>query len=196
MVAAHDEADLRTLIGKIRCDTDGATVSLRDLKDALGNRAFGPLFVMVALIAILPTGAIPGVSIITGSVMLLLSAQLLLGATTIWLPKSLEERAIPRDKLLSSVDKAEPFAARVDRWIRPRLTKLVRPPFVQLMAVAGILISVSMFPLALVPFGAFPAGLSMLLIGLALAVRDGVLAILGIAIGAGALIFAASALIG
>ena len=64
------------------------------------------------------------------------------------------------------------------------------------MAVAGILISVSMFPLALVPFGAFPAGLSMLLIGLALTVRDGVLAILGIAIGAGALTLAASALIG
>ncbi|MEM6762974.1 MAG: exopolysaccharide biosynthesis protein, partial [Pseudomonadota bacterium] len=103
MRSAQDDADLTALISTIKSETDGDSVSLGDLKDALGSRAFGPLVVIVALIAVLPTGAIPGMSLITGSVMLIVSAQLLIGSATIWLPRQLSERAISRDRLVGSL---------------------------------------------------------------------------------------------
>ncbi|MEM6763218.1 MAG: exopolysaccharide biosynthesis protein, partial [Pseudomonadota bacterium] len=117
-------------------------------------------------------------------------AQLLIGSATIWLPRQLSEKAISRDRLVGSLDAAETYAKRVDRWIKPRLTFLFNPPFIQIVAALGMAVSLSMFPLALVPFGALPAGLSLLFIGLALAVRDGVLMAVGVALGLGGMALA------
>ncbi|MEO1103221.1 MAG: exopolysaccharide biosynthesis protein [Devosia sp.] len=182
MSGAAQQEDLVDLLDRIKEKTDGEEVSIGELVEALGRRAFGSLIVITALIAVLPTGAIPGMSILTGTIMLLLSVQILIGRNRIWLPKVLTERAMPRSKLISGIDRIHHTAERVDRLLGPRLTALVEPPFVQAVAAIGILVSLSMYPLALVPFGAFPAGLSLLVIGLGLAVRDGLLIALGLSL--------------
>lgn len=165
---------------------DQEEVSVDDLLKVLGQSSFGPLFAVVALLAILPTGAIPGMGILTGTLMLILSIQLLIGHDHIWLPEVLRKRAIPRDTLKSSLERARPTVKRLSRFIRPRLQMMVNPPLIQLVAAVGIIVSLTMYPLALVPFGALPAGLSLLVLGAGLSVRDGVLLIVALAIGAGA----------
>lgn len=177
------EEDLAALIERIKDNTDGDAVSVGDVVDALGHRAFGSVIVITALIAILPTGAIPGMSILTGAIMLLLSIQLFFGANRIWLPEAIMGRSISRAKLVRSLDKADQYARKVDRVVAPRLTSLVNPPVLQVVAVGAIIASLSMFPLALVPFGALPAGLALLAIGLGLAVRDGALIVAGMLLG-------------
>lgn len=176
--------NLGGLIARIKEKTDGDAVSVRDMMDALGRRAFGPVLVLTALIAVLPTGAIPGMSILTGTVMLLLSLQLLFGARQIWLPDSIMRRSIERRKLVASLDKARGVAERIDRFVHPRLTFLLGPPFHQAIALVAIIFAISMYPLAIVPFGAFPAGLAFIVIGTGLMVRDGLLILIGIAVGA------------
>ena len=175
--------DLAALLSAIEDDTSGEKVSVGDVVQSLGRRAFGSLFVITSLVAVLPTGAIPGMSILTGTVMLLLSVQLLFGARQIWLPQFIMTRAIGRDRLVASLHKGQSWADRIDRFIGPRLEFMLAPPFHQLIGLSGIVVSLSMYPLAVVPFGAFPAGLSLLVIGLGLMVRDGLLLILGILIG-------------
>ncbi|MEM7695807.1 MAG: exopolysaccharide biosynthesis protein [Pseudomonadota bacterium] len=182
-MADRDE-DLVDVIAAIKEKTEGDTVTVADVVHALGRRAFGSLLVITALLAVLPTGAIPGASILFGAIMLLLSVQLLIGADKVWLPKAILSRGVGRERVVASLDRAKSIAGRIDRLIGPRLTILVRPPFVQLVALVGVIVSLSMVPLALVPFGAFPAGLSLLVIGLGLMVRDGLLIALGIAVGA------------
>ena len=176
--------DLVGLIDRIKDNTDGDEVSIGALVEAVGRRAFGPLFIITSLIAILPTGAIPGMSVLTGTIMLLLSVQLLLGSQRIWLPDFVSKRAMPRDRLISSLDRIRPRAETIGRYVGPRMSFFLHPPFFQMVAVAGIIVSLSMYPLAVVPFGAFPAGLSLLVIGLGLTVRDGLLIASGIVIGA------------
>ncbi|MEM8852901.1 MAG: exopolysaccharide biosynthesis protein [Pseudomonadota bacterium] len=180
MSDAAQQEDLVDLLDRIKDKTDGEEVSIGELVEALGRRAFGSLLVITALIAVLPTGAIPGMSVLTGTIMLLLSVQILIGRDSIWLPKVLTKRAMPRSKLINGIDRIHNTAETVDRLLGPRLTALVEPPFLQAVAVIAILVSLSMYPLALVPFGAFPAGLSLLVIGLGLAVRDGLLIALGL----------------
>ncbi|WMS44262.1 exopolysaccharide biosynthesis protein [Acuticoccus sp. MNP-M23] len=175
--------NLASLLDAIENDTEGEEVAVSDVVASLGQRAFGSLFVITSLVAVLPTGAIPGMSILTGTVMLLLSVQLLFGAEKIWLPRFIMTRAIGRERLVRSLHKAKGWARRIDRVIGPRMEFMLSPPFHQLVAISGIIVSLSMYPLAVVPFGAFPAGLSMLVIGLGLMVRDGLLLVLGIAIG-------------
>ena len=176
--------DLVGLIDRIKDKTEGDEVSVDDLVKATGRRAFGPLFIITSLLAILPTGMIPGMSVLTGTIMLLLSVQLLFGSRQIWIPDVIGRRSIPRDKLVSSLDDIRPRAERIGKYIGPRLSFFLQPPFHQMVALAGVIVSLSMYPLAVVPFGAFPAGLSLLMIGLGLAVRDGLLIALGIASGA------------
>ncbi|WP_162408907.1 exopolysaccharide biosynthesis protein [Acuticoccus sediminis] len=175
--------DLVSLIDRIKDNTHGDDVSVDDLVDAVGRRAFGPLFIITSLIAILPTGMIPGMSVLTGTIMLILSIQLLFGSTRIYMPDFIGRRSMPREKLLSSLDSIRPKAEWLSRFIGPRLSFFLRPPFHQMVALAGVVMALSMYPLALVPFGAFPAGLSLLVIGLGLSVRDGLLIAAGIAIG-------------
>ena len=182
--------DLVAMIDRLEQETEGDEVSIGAMVEAIGQRAFGSLFVLTSLLAILPTGAIPGMSILTGTVMLILSVQLLLGQDKVWLPGVLEKRTIPRDKLVSSLDAARGWAGTIGKVSGPRLTALVRPPVLQLVAVVAIVLSLSMYPLALVPFGAFPAGLALLVFGVGLMTRDGLLIAFGIAIGALGLMFA------
>lgn len=190
MASTDNTEDLVDLIDRIKDRTDGEEVSVDDLVEAFGRRAFGPLFVVTALIAILPTGAIPGMSVLTGTIMLLLSAQLLFGSQRIWMPDLIGKRTMPRDKLIASLERMRPRAERISRYVGPRLKFFLEPPFPRIVAAFGVLISLSMYPLAVVPFGAFPAGLSLLVIGLGLAVRDGLLIALGIAVGIAGLLVA------
>ncbi|UOM32886.1 exopolysaccharide biosynthesis protein [Acuticoccus sp. I52.16.1] len=182
--------DLVALIDRIKDKTDGDEVSVDDLVEAVGRRAFGPLFIITSLIAVLPTGMIPGMSILTGTIMLILSIQLLFGSDRIWMPDFIAERTMPREKLVSSLDKMRPRAEWVSRFIGPRMSFFLHPPFHQMVALTGVVVSLSMYPLAVVPFGAFPAGLSLLVIGLGLSVRDGLLIAAGIAVGVFGLVVA------
>lgn len=175
--------DLVDLLDRLKDNLDGDTITMGDIVEAVGRRSFGPLFIIVSLLAILPTGAIPGMSILTGTIMLFLSVQLLFGANRVWLPGFVERRGLPRERLETSIEKMRPRADTIDRFVRPRLKALLNPPFIQLVAFGGVIVSLSMYPLALVPFGAFPAGLSLLVIGLGLAARDGLLIAFGIVLG-------------
>lgn len=193
-MAQDTTEDLVSLIDRIKDNTEGDDVSVDQLVEAVGRRTFGPLFIVTSLIAILPTGMIPGMSILTGTIMLILSTQLLFGSSRVWMPDFIGKRTMPREKLVSSLDKMRPRAERISRYIGPRMSFFLHPPFLQMVAVAGILVSLSMYPLAVVPFGAFPAGLSLLVIGLGLSVRDGLLIAVGIAVGAIGLAVAYTAL--
>lgn len=184
----ENEQNLVSLLDEIVDGTDGDTVTIDDILGVLGRASFGPLFVIVSLVAVLPTGAIPGMSVLTGTIMLILSLQLLFNQERIWLPKVLTRRGMPREQLVDGLEKARGKVKTLSRFIGPRLTALVQPPLIQLVALAGVIVSLTMFPLALVPFGAFPAGLTLMVMGMGLAVRDGVLLLIAAAMAIAALV--------
>jgi hypothetical protein len=64
------------------------SVTLGDVLSAVGERSFGALLVILA-IPNMVAGLIPGLSILLGLPLLLVSVQLLVGAEKPWLPRRL-----------------------------------------------------------------------------------------------------------
>src|SRR5215203_5411042 len=69
-----------------------ANVSIRDVLDAFGDRAYGALMLLFAAPNVLPMP--PGTSAVLGAPLLFVTAQLMLGRPTVWTPRFICERSI------------------------------------------------------------------------------------------------------
>jgi hypothetical protein len=76
----------------------------------------------------------------------------------------------------------KPFAQRVDKVIRPRLTVLTDPPFSWVIVAACVLLALSVPPLEFLPFVDWPLWGAMVAFSLALFAHDGVLALVAFAL--------------
>jgi hypothetical protein len=167
--------------------TSGDRVSVEDILKSLGTRSYGPALVLIALISMLPPISItPGLPVVTASLFLLLSVQLLVLRPHPWLPKRLLRVSFSREKLANVVERARPWARRLGKLIRPRLPFLVATPFVNLIAVACIGLSLLTFILSPLPGGENIPAAAVFLFGLALTVRDGLLALVALIVTFGA----------
>ncbi|HEY8505331.1 MAG TPA: exopolysaccharide biosynthesis protein [Gemmataceae bacterium] len=163
--------------------TEGEQVTLGEILRVLGVRSYGPAFMIVALISMIPPISItPGLPVLTGALFLLLAVQLLLHRPYPWLPGRLLRHSFPREKLLKAVERARPWAERIGKVIRPRLSFMLRPPFLNLIALVIIGLAGLTFLLSPLPGGENVAAAAVFLFGLALTAKDGLLAFFGLAV--------------
>lgn len=180
----HDTrvTSLSGVLDELAEGTSGHEVSIGELMQAIGTRAFGPLLLVPAIIAISPIGAIPGFSILMGIIIILIATQLLGMRRHPWIPQRLEKFSFGRQRLHRTLKLIRPYAEKIDLVLKPRLDFLTGPPFVQLVAVACLVMAALMFPLALVPFGVLFPGLAVALLALGLTAHDGLLILMGLAV--------------
>jgi hypothetical protein len=160
--------------------TEGERVSIGELLNAFGLRAYGPVLLILAIIVISPIGAIPGFSVLIGALICVVAVQLLALQDRPWVPRRLEAFSFPRKKLSKAVAALRPYTARVDKLLKPRLEFFMAPPFAQIIAAACLVMALLMFPFALVPFAVLLPGLAVGILGLGLAARDGILILSGL----------------
>lgn len=158
-------------------DEDVVTIGM--IVDQFDRRSYGPLLLLVAIIAVGPTGAIPGMSIVTALMVIAICGQMLFGLDHIWLPDRLIDLEIPKKRLTRLVERAKPYTRWVDEHVGRRWVWLVEPPAIQVMALVCITLSLTMIPLALVPFAVAVPGSAIGVFGLALTAGDGRLAAAG-----------------
>lgn len=156
-----------------------ARVSVADLLDTVGRRAYGPLFLIIGLFAISPASFITGMTWLSATLILLIAIQMAVGKRTPWLPRSLLKISLSRRLLLKGVTGLYPWARRVDRVVKPRLAFLTAWPFINLVALVCIGAALISYPLGFIPFAPFIPGIVVVFIGLGVTARDGVLLILG-----------------
>jgi hypothetical protein len=171
-------AALRTLLQR----PPEQAITVGDIVHVLGGRGFGVLLFVWAVLSLIPA-FVPGMSTILGLPLVFLSWQLAWGVPEPWIPKRLAARAIAREyveKLAEQAAKFRPF----ERMLRPRLTLLVIGPGQRLLGVVALVLSI-VFVLP-VPFGNWLPGTAIAVIALAVARRDGVAAIVGLALAAAA----------
>ncbi|QDV75612.1 exopolysaccharide biosynthesis protein [Botrimarina mediterranea] len=174
-MASESPTKLSELLDEMVEGTNGDKVSLGDLLDTVESRSFGPLLVVPALIAASPIGAVPGMSVITGSMIILLAGQLVAGRRHPWLPQRIRDFEFDRERLTKTRKKLRPWLKWAERPIQARLTMLVEPPADRVIAVICIALSLLFYPLALVPFGVFLPSVAILFFGVGLSARDGLL---------------------
>ncbi len=159
---------------------------LGDMLEALGQRAYGPFFIIFPMIDISPVGGIPGLPTAMAVVMVLLAVQLVIGREHLWLPGFLANRGLKGEKLVKVAEKTRGIARRMDKWFHGRLPALTKGPMVKVAGVMVILLCLTVPPLELLPFASTAPMAAIMAFGIALLVRDGVLMIVACALSVGA----------
>lgn len=174
----HDLEDVvEHLITCCTNDADGR-LSVDELMDAIGQRSFGPLLLVPSLIAVSPVGAIPGLPFFTSCVIILVSAQMLLGHDHFWIPGWLARRSMDAHVLQRGLNAFRPVARAVDHILRPRLSFLTDGAFAAALALLCLLVGLVTPVLELIPFvGGIPPNAAVVAFSLAMTARDGVWAL-------------------
>ena len=172
----------------------GKEISVREVRDAIGRRAFAPLLLLVSLVGFTPLGGIPGVPTALAVIVILVAGQVALSRRHLWAPAFVLDRQVEKRKLQKSARALKPFARWVDKVIRPRLTFLTEPPWSAVIAVTCVLIALTVPPFELVPFIDLPLWGAMVAFSLALFAHDGVLAIIAFILTAVAVVLVAMTL--
>lgn len=168
-------------------------VSLHDLREALGDRAYGALMIIFAAPNLIPI-SIPGISAILGAPLMLLSLQLMLGYPHPWFPKFLGRQNFATRDFKAVFDRALPLLSKIERYLKPRLSG-ISSWFGERLA--GFLCLVFSAVLTLpIPFGNFLPALAIMLLSLALIEKDGLTYLAGMVVGATSLVVAGGVVIG
>jgi hypothetical protein len=159
---------------------EGPGITLRAILKTLGERGFALLIVGLGLPNCLPMP--PPIPLLCGLLLIFVALQMVLGWATPWLPGFLLEKTVSRATLSNFIERAMPWVDRLERFAKPRLSL-----FDSQLAFRLVGSALMVFSLALVfaaPFiGQVPLGLAVVLIGLGLVERDGLLVLGGICVG-------------
>lgn len=167
------------LCASVSCTTEGEEkVSLEDVLDTVGRRAYGPLLLLIGLFSISPISVIPGMTWLAATLTLVVAAQMLVGRINPWLPRRALQTMFPRRLLVNGVNRARPLARFMDSLLKPRLTFLSRPPMVRLIAAMVMAAALITYPLGFIPFGPLGPGVAVVLFGLGMTTRDGLVLLL------------------
>jgi hypothetical protein len=73
-----------------KCVKEGSPLSLSEAFDAIGHRSSGPLLLLAGLVMASPgVGDVPGVPVIVGAFVFLITIQIITGHKHFWLPQIL-----------------------------------------------------------------------------------------------------------
>jgi hypothetical protein len=161
-------------------EIEAPEITVGDLITYLRARAYGVIFILLAVISLVPAMSIPG-----GVLIAVFAVQMAAGIQTPGLPRRLAELRIPMSKLRWAIERLVPILARMERHVQPRWPWMTAPPAINGVGLLMALVSVT-FALP-VPLTQLAPGLAILLIAVAMLERDGRVLLLGVAVSGGAL---------
>jgi len=186
MNAYHSsEKPLEGILDRAREAAGGEQVDLKDLVQAFGDRAFGPVMILCSLFLMTPIGIIPGLPAAFGLVVIIFALQLLFRREYPWMPEVLRKVEISDSALEKTQNKVSPILRKIDSFIHPRLPWVTSGPMQVLTALLAIILSITLVPLGMVPFGVVAPAFIIGLLGLGITARDGVLIIIGFVLSLG-----------
>lgn len=150
-------------------------VSLGDVTQRLGERGYGVLMFVLALL-----GVVPGVASIAAIPLALVAVQLAVGLPRPWLPRFLAARSLSRTEFARMVELAAPHLARAERLLRPRLLAVTGP--LGERVIGAICLVLALLLTVPVLFN-WPLAVPVALMALAVLERDGLFAVVGAAAG-------------
>ena len=165
------------VLHRLSLDKPEDKVTFGAMLDALGERGFGLLLIVMAVPNLLPFPGVPGVSFMTGMAILYIAIQLMLARDEPALPTWISGKSFTRGQLARFIVKTGPFLRWLEKPIRPRWTPVVAGFGERLIGFVALLHAIT---LALpIPMGNLPQAVALILFALALIELDGLMAIFG-----------------
>lgn len=110
-----DTAPISRIVAEVAAAFPGERISLGEMAEAFGDRAFG----LLLLLLLLP-GLLPGMASVFGTPLLILGIQMGLGLRVPKLPKILARQTIKRSDLLRLASASSKGLKRIERYVKPR----------------------------------------------------------------------------
>lgn len=183
---------LSDVLAGIANDPARESIRVADIRDAMGDRAFGAMMFVFAAPNALPLNML-GISAVLGVPLLFLSLQFMLGFVVPWLPQVLVQRRVQRRKFARVMNLVIPWIRRAERLLRPRLTFMVARPVERLMGLLGVVLSIVL--ILPIPLGNVPPAVALCILSLGLLERDGVAVALGLVGGVASVVLASGVII-
>jgi hypothetical protein len=193
MAESRSEERLCDVLHRAVHEAPGERVTLGEVVDGFGPRAYGMLMLVLGLPMALPVSAIPGVSTLFGVPLCIVCLQLAIGWAQPRLPDAIAARSLPRASLARVIDRAQPWLKKAERMTRPRWRWLTSRFAARLIGTICTVLAVIM-ALPIVG-GNQPPGIAISLFGVGLLERDGFFVVLGL-IGTIAALIILSAVLG
>jgi len=113
--AEHSSAPISRIVAEVAAACPGERISLGEMAQAFGDRAFG----MLLLLLLLPS-LLPGMASVFGTPLLILGIQMGLGLRVPKLPTILARQTIKRSDLLRLASASSKGLSRIERYVKPR----------------------------------------------------------------------------
>jgi hypothetical protein len=170
---------LSSVLATLTQSDDGERLSLDQALLALGDRSYGGVLLLLTLVALcLP----PGLSALAGAPLTLVGLQLMFGRDDPWVPRVVRERSLDRRRAGRLFARIAPTLRRMERFLRPRLPRLLGPTHLRLVGAGCVALSVSM--IVPIPFAHSTAGMALMAFASGLIAEDGAALLAGWGMGA------------
>ena len=176
---AAGKARLSKIFRRLAAESE-PSVSIGELRDSMGDRGFAMLLVLFAALNLLPLP--PGSTLVLGIPLMLVSAQMMLGYRTAWLPRLLLDKSISADRFRHAVSYVIPRLEWLEKLVRPRNWPFETADADRYLGLVAFVLSVVVF--LPIPLGNWLPAFSIAVIGLALSERDGIFLAIGLGLGA------------
>lgn len=148
--------------------------SIGEITDAVGDKGFGLLLMILSLPSALPIPA-PGYSIPFGIAMAVIAVQIFIGKDTVWLPERIKRFRLSAKFTVKIVSAGAAFLRRTETIIRPRYRWMHTP--LGHSALAVVIFIMSVFMMIPIPLTNTAPAIAIFIIGVSMAEKDGLIAI-------------------
>ncbi|WP_262028686.1 exopolysaccharide biosynthesis protein [Microvirga sp. Mcv34] len=187
---AHEHQSASAVLRAVIDEAEGETISIGEIIEAFGERAFGFVLILFSLPNCVPN--VPGIAGLVGTPVLIFGIQMMLGHTRPWLPRFILRQTVSTAKFKRLIDIAEPRLQKLESYCKPRLLPLFGPFGDRVVGFFAFLVAVSV----LIPFPGtnFPPSIALVIASIAIMEEDGYLLIVGYLIGLAGLAYTATVL--
>lgn len=145
-------------------------VSVTDILAYLGDRALAAAMLVFALPILAPLP--PGSNFVLGLPLLAITAQLMLGRSTLWLPGMIGRKRVRLDASRKFLRKAADRLAWLEQYMKPRHGWFCTPRADRIIGAACFMLAILLF--LPIPFASLLPALALSLFALGLVKRDGI----------------------
>lgn len=165
----HRRVRTSALLTEIAAKPDGTHVQLGEIIDQFGVRAFGILLIFATLVSLIPAPAGPGA--LSGGLVLIVGAQLLLARKLPWLPQWLRRKKVSRSSIQAFLKRFGKSLEKVEKLCQPRLKAAFQPAWLVVMGL--LMVGQGLVLMLPIPFTNIPLALVVGVSGIALIEDDG-----------------------
>lgn len=166
---------IRTLLAMASQGDGEQQLHIQDVLGGLAQGAFGMFLLLAILPAFIPLPGVAGA--LSGPLVMLIGAQMLVGLRSPWLPAPIARRGPRRRTLHRFVSKLQRPLTWLDSVLKPRLALTIEPLAARLFTGAHLILLGLLLSLP-IPFTNYLFGFQLMLFALALLERDGRLMLL------------------